>query len=108
VGILITLVTCGFYILCWEILYWFFYPEYLEEYQAHLLAKMRAAGETEAAISKAQADMVGFARLYANPLFNVAITFLEVFPMGLIVSLISAAILRRKPTPRAAAAAAVA
>jgi hypothetical protein len=34
--------------------------------------------------------------LYDNPLFNAAITFLEPFPIGLIVSLISAAILRRR------------
>jgi hypothetical protein len=45
------------------------------------------------------------AKLYANPLFNVAVTFMEVFPVGLIVTLVSAAILRRKPRPDAPASA---
>ncbi len=34
--------------------------------------------------------------LLDNPLINAAITFLEPFPIGLIISLISAAILRRR------------
>ena len=36
------------------------------------------------------------AELYANPLVNSALTFLEVFPVGLVVTLASAAILRRR------------
>jgi len=37
------------------------------------------------------------AKYYDNVLFNSAITFMEVFPVGLIMTLVSAAILRRKP-----------
>jgi hypothetical protein len=39
-----------------------------------------------------------------NPLLNSAATFIEPFPVGLIVTLISAAILRRKPSPPLAGA----
>lgn len=97
VGLLITLITCAMYVITWEIAYFNFFPDFLDQYSAHALAKMRAAGESEAAIREATAQMAGLAKLYANPLFNVGITFLEVFPVGLIVTLISAAILRRKP-----------
>jgi hypothetical protein len=103
VGILITLVTCAIYVICWEIVYWGFLPDFLDQYNAHALAKLRAAGATEAAIREAQAKMASFAKLYANPLFNVGVTFLEVFPVGLIVTLVSAAILRRKRAPGAPA-----
>ncbi len=49
--------------------------------------------------------MAKFREWYANPLFNAGITFLEVFPAGLVVTLVSAAILRRrKPRLEAAAA----
>jgi len=99
VGLLITLVTCAMYVLAWEILYYNFYPDFLDQYNALALAKMRAAGESEAAIQAATAQMADFAKLYANPLFNSAITFLEVFPVGLIMTLFSAAVLRRR-TPR--------
>ena len=34
--------------------------------------------------------------MYDNPLMNAAITFAEPFPIGLIVTVISAAVLRKK------------
>ena len=50
VGILITLITCAMYVIAWEIAYFNFFPNFLDQYSAHVLAKMRAAGESEAAI----------------------------------------------------------
>ena len=38
--------------------------------------------------------------MYDNPFVNAAITFTEPFPIGLIVTLISAAILRKKTSRR--------
>ncbi|HET6583926.1 MAG TPA: DUF4199 domain-containing protein, partial [Nannocystaceae bacterium] len=96
VGILITLVTCAVYVLCWEIIYYGFYPDFLADYQARALAQMRAAGEAEAAIEAAQREMAHFAELYANPLVNIGVTFLEIFPVGVVMTLVSAGILRRK------------
>lgn len=97
VGILITLVTCAMYVIAWEIAYFNFFPDFLDRYSAHVLAKMRAAGESEAAIQETTAQMATMAKYYDNILFNIAITFLEIFPVGLIVTLVSAGILRRKP-----------
>ena len=99
VGILITLVTCAMYVIAWEIMYWGFFPTFLDDLNAHSLAKLRADGASAAAIAAAQAEMAEFGKLYKNPLFNVAVTFLEIFPVGLIVTLISAGVLRRKRAP---------
>ena len=106
VGILITVITCLIYVLCWEIVYWGFWPGFLDQLNAHQIEKMRADGESAAAIEAMRANMATFARLYRNPLFNVAITFLEAFPVGLIVTLVSALILRRRAAPGAPARAA--
>ena len=105
VGILITLVTCAMYVLAWEIAYFNFFPDFLDKYSAHVLAKMHATGESEAAIQKTTAQMAMLAKHYDNPLFNSAITFMEVFPDGLVMTLLSAAILRRKPPQDAPASA---
>jgi len=105
VGILITLITCAMYVIAWEIAYFNFFPHFLDQYSAHVLAKMRAAGESEAAIRESAAKMAALAKHYDNPLFNSAITFMEVFPVGLIMTLLSAAILRRKPRQDAPASA---
>lgn len=103
VGLLITLMACAMYVIAWEIMYFNFFPDFLEVYSAHVLTKMREAGESAAAIQKTTEQMASMAKLYTNPLFNSAITFMEVFPVGLIMTLISAAILRRKPGQEAPA-----
>ena len=104
VGILIALVICAVYVIGWEIVYWGFLPDFGDKYAAYTIENMRAEGASAAAIAKAQADMARFAELYKNPVFNVGMTFLEVFPVGLIVTLVSAAILRRKPAQTLATA----
>jgi len=105
VGILITLVTCAMYVIAWEITYFNFIPDFLDKYSAHMLEKMQAAGKSAAEIQEKTAELAAMAKYYDNVLFNSAITFLEVFPVGLIVTLVSAAILRRRPGPGAGPAA---
>jgi hypothetical protein len=97
VGILITLITCAVYVIAWEITYFNFMPDFLDQYTAHLLEKMRTTGESETAIREKTEQLAMMAKYYDNVLFNAGITFMEVFPVGLIVTLVSAAILRRKP-----------
>ena len=106
VGLLISLITCAIYVIAWEIAYFNFFPDFFDQYSAHLIAKMRSTGASEADILKTSAEAAKLAKHYSNPLFNSAITFLEVFPVGLIMTLISAAILRRK-SPQGAPASAV-
>jgi hypothetical protein len=103
VGLLITLTACAMYVIAWEILYFNFFPDFLDQYTVHALAQMREAGESPAAIQKTTEQLASMAKLYTNPLFNSAITFMEVFPVGLIMTLVSAAILRRKPGQEAPA-----
>jgi hypothetical protein len=105
VGILITLITCAMYVLAWEIAYFNFFPNFLDQYSAHVLAKMQTHGASAAEIQRTTAQMADLAKNYKNPLYNSAITFMEVFPVGLIVTLISAAILRRRPPQDAPASA---
>lgn len=102
VGILVTLIACAVYVVSWEIAYYAFFPDFADKYGAHMIEKMRAKGETQAVIDAATKEMLRFKELYANPFFNVAITFMEVLPIGLVVTLISAGILRRKPSKRGA------
>ncbi|HVE70692.1 MAG TPA: DUF4199 domain-containing protein [Thermoanaerobaculia bacterium] len=96
VGILTALVTCAMYIIGWQILYYGFMPDFGEKYTAASIAKMQSEGKTAAEIATAKAEMAKFWEMYQNPLVNIAITFIEIFPVALIMVLISAGILRRK------------
>jgi hypothetical protein len=61
------------------------------------LEKLKASGASAATIDAEVAEMKKLSEMYANPFFNAAMTFLEPFPVGLVITLISAAILKKKP-----------
>lgn len=108
VGILITLVASAIYVVSWQIVYYGFLPNFAETYSEFHLDKMRDEGASAEVLEAERVKMERFQELYANPFFNIAVTFMEVFPVGLIVTLVSAAILRRKPEPPLPAAQGVA
>lgn len=108
VGILITLVACAIYVVSWQILYFGFVPEFWDSYVEHSARKMAADGKPAADIAAHRQQMMDFKKYYDNPLINAGVTLMEIFPIGLIVTLISAAILRRKTVPPRAGAVATA
>jgi hypothetical protein len=103
VGLLITVISCGCYVASWEILYFNFGfgHEFLDKYSAYQTEKARASGASAEALQTQQQEMQKFKQMYDNPLFNSAMTFMEPFPVGLVVSLISAAVLRKKKAAQA-------
>ncbi|HEX9985760.1 MAG TPA: DUF4199 domain-containing protein [Thermoanaerobaculia bacterium] len=97
VGILISLIACAFYVVSWQIIYYGFIPDFETKYAARVVEKLKAEGAAPAQVAAKEQEMAEFSRWYKNPLVNVGFTFLEVFPVGLVGTLVSAGILRRKP-----------
>jgi len=97
VGISITLISCVFYVVTWEVIYFNFLHGFMDKYFAHAVEKAKASGATGAALQAQLQQLQRYKELYENPLFNAAMTFIEPFPVGLVITLISAAILRKKP-----------
>jgi hypothetical protein len=95
-GILITLITCVCYVAMWEILYFNFMPHFMDSYFAAQIHQVQSAGLDPATTAAKVAEIQHSQQLYQNPLVNMAYTFIEPFPVGLIITLISAAILRKK------------
>ena len=96
VGILITVVACVCYVVAWEILYFKFMPDFPDKYASYAIEKVRASGASQQVIDATSEQMKSFKAMYDNPFINAAITFVEPFPIGLLVTLISAAFLRKK------------
>jgi hypothetical protein len=96
VGILITLFSSACYVGTWEIVYCKLMPDFSEKYAAHMVDRAKASGATQQKLDETQRQTEQFKQMYANPTINVAMTFLEVFPIGLVVTLVSAGILRKK------------
>lgn len=102
VGLLIMLVGSAIYVACWEIIFFALTPDFAEHYAKVAVESARAAGKSEAEIAKVAADMQAFAIAYKNPLINIAYTFLEPLPVGLLFSFVSAWLVSRKRGPASA------
>lgn len=95
-GTLMSVVAGILYVTVWMVDYYVFIPDFLDQYEAHVLYKCRVEGMAEADIEQRKIQMAEFREMYGNPLFVIISTFLEIFPFGLVVSFISALILKRK------------
>jgi hypothetical protein len=96
VGLLITLISCAGYVATWQVIYFKLAPDFLEKYSAYAVERARASGASQASIDETVRQMQAFKELYDKPLVNAAITFIEPFPVGLLVTLVSAAALRKR------------
>jgi Protein of unknown function (DUF4199) len=99
-GLLITLITTVCYVATWEVLYFNFMPHFMDSYFAAQVHQVQSAGLDSATTAAKVANILHSQQLYQNPLVNMAYTFIEPLPVGILITLISAAVLRRKaPTP---------
>lgn len=94
-GLGITLVASLVYVVVWEIYIQTAGGDFIDIYTDMQLEQLKESGATEQELSEATSDMEQMKEMYANPLIRIGITFLEIFPVGLIISLISAALLRK-------------
>jgi hypothetical protein len=99
VALLITAVASTIYVVVWLIDYYFFIPDFMGEYAASKLAALKASHASQARIDKEMAELTRYAQMYRNPFFNALMTYAEIVPVGLVVSLIAALILKNKPKP---------
>jgi hypothetical protein len=96
VGILITLISCVFYVLTWQFVYFKLNRGFADQYAAYAIEKARAKGATDQAIADLRQQMADFKAMYDKPLINAAFTFVEPFPVGLLITVVSAAVLRKQ------------
>ena len=95
-GILIALITTVCYVAMWEVLYFNFMPHFMDSYFAAQIHKIQSSGLDPATAALRVAAIQRSQQQYQNPLINMAYTFMEPLPVGLLITLISAAVLRRK------------
>ena len=94
-GILITLISCAFYVVSWLFVYYNFMPDFGDKYAAYLVADVQAKGGSQAEIDDMIKQGEQAKEMLKNPVTNAAVTFTEPFPVGLLITLISAAVLKQ-------------
>ena len=96
VGILIALISAACYVAAWEVVYYKLSPGFADKIFDKEVQQLKASGAPQVQIDEKARQVESFKKLYANPLVNVCFTFIEPFPVGLLMTLISAVILRRR------------
>ncbi len=93
-GLGISFVAGVVYVVAWETALAVAHLDFAGGYARTLIAQKKAAGVSGAALAKFTAEMEQFKIQYANPLYRLPMTFIEIFPVGVLVSLASAGLLR--------------
>ena len=93
-GLAIAIVAGIAYVCVWEAYLAVSGYRFMDEYIAAMIRHRQAEGASAAEIARLTAEMESMRVSYANPLFRIPMTFLEVFPVGLLIAIASAALLR--------------
>lgn len=94
-GLGISAVAGVFYVIGWEITLRATNFAFIDNYGVEAIKEARAGGASAAEVAKMTADTDAFKTMYANPLIRMPMTFfVEIFPVGVLISLFSAALLR--------------
>ncbi|PIV33618.1 MAG: DUF4199 domain-containing protein [Lysobacterales bacterium CG02_land_8_20_14_3_00_62_12] len=94
IGLGISFIAGIFYVVAWEAVQAMTQMDFASAYSQAIIASEQANGASAEALAKLSADMEAFKVQYADPMFRLPMTFVEIFPVGVLVSLVSAALLR--------------
>ncbi|MEL1265230.1 DUF4199 domain-containing protein [Pseudoxanthomonas putridarboris] len=93
-GLGISLLAGVFYVLAWELSMVLIGHDFAEMFGNMMLERAKAQGLQGDALAQATARAEQFVAMYRNPLVRLPMTFAEIFPVGVLVSLVSALVLR--------------
>ena len=96
IGLYISLIASTLYVAVWLVDYYLFVPDFMHKYSAHMLSEAKKAGISASEMAAKVKEMNDYKEMYKNPLFVVLLTYAEILPVGLVVSLICALILKRR------------
>lgn len=99
IGLYITLIASTMYVLAWLVESYVFMPDFAEKYAACVINDARSSGASQAALDAKKAELAKFQEMYKNPLFVILFTYTEILPVGILISLISALLLKKKVRP---------
>jgi len=102
-GLFISLIASTMYVITWAVEFHFFMPDFIDKYSAMQIKELQGSGMSAAALDEAVKKVESENYSYKHNLFFFAMyTYMEILPVGILITLISALILKRK-TPVAGA-----
>ena len=96
IGLLITLIASVMYALSWEVSYSRIGGDFVAKMKEKYMEELKADGLTEEAFKAAVTDMNSLWESYKNPVVRFGFTLIEIVPVGFVLTLLSAGLLRKK------------
>lgn len=96
IGILIAVIASLMYATTWEIYFNTAGSDFVAWYTKAQMDKLVQEGASEAELTEMKTSLDSMATIYQNPLMRFSMTLMEIFPVGLIITLLSAGLLRKK------------
>jgi len=104
-GVLMMLISCACYVATWEVLVATVEKNFAHDYTVSMMKRAQNSGLRGAALEAKMAEIRKFEVTYSNPVYRMAMTLLEPLPVGIVMALVTAGMLRRKPFDRVPGAA---
>jgi hypothetical protein len=99
IGLLISVIGCVMYFVALEaynVANPEFYPKFMKKWADHEAENAKARGASDDEVANARKQVDDMYKVMANPLGLLVICFIEMFPVGIVITLISAALLRKR------------
>ena len=96
IGFFITLIASTIYVVVWLVEEHFFFPDFIDKYTAHEIGKLQSSGASATELASKTKELEQAKEMYKNPALKILMTYAEILPVGLLVTLISSLILKRK------------
>lgn len=97
IGFFIALIASSVYTLVWMIEFHFFMPDFMEKYAEKAIEGIKTSGLRATEMNAKITEMETMRENYKNPFIRICYTLMEILPIGILATLISAVILKRKP-----------
>lgn len=97
IGLYISLIASTIYVVVWLVDFYVFIPDFMDRYVAQALREAKSNGASATELAKQAKELAVNQQLYKNPIMVVLFTYMEILPVGIVVSLVAALILKRRP-----------
>jgi hypothetical protein len=95
IGLGITVLASTIYVLVWLVEFYCFMPDFMDKYAAFLIREAKGSGLTGSALQKRVAEIESIRVGYRNPIRVILYAYLEILPVGIVISLVTALLIRR-------------
>ena len=95
-GVLMMLISCGCYVAMWEMLVATVEKNFAHDYAASMSRRAEKSGLQGVALEARMAEIRKFEVTYSNPVYRMGMTLLEPLPVGIVMALVTAGVLRRR------------